>query len=691
MCLRLCCKGLDLTGFVTYLCEMLINKWFLGGKMSNELLFSRLNNECQVRTAAGAKSYRNVRTALNSFKKFGHGLTLDSLYEKEELESLKIKIANAMQAKGKSKATIHSVRSNLSRLSELAKEVAPKNQQPMSFDTKGFKTLSFGEALRKTLEYNYPDKTVTDCSLEIHRLLKDTPFAVSQWTVRTWIHMKSTPSSPMLDKVKAIEELLGVTDGALSSKVSLPPMRKKNPPKRKFQETIELPKHLEDQLRDLARFYTHSEIPAERETLFDDEIGDMILVGGSKWRTRIDPVSNKEYSPTNLTFVRNCTSYFSWLHLNHGIPKEELDLSLLFYDKLFLHYLIHTEKQGGGVHKVTKLIDAVVSGMSHDNRYLTRYHVPSKAISHNSKLIKAQYKKGLPVYDNYVDWVKVRPVILNNLKKTAKDGDAKYEDKLAKGDTKKIGGKSNIGWILKHEKGVRHVVENELWSIVNYLGRPLNSATFNIEHNRVAAWLALELVTPLRIGNTLEIKLIDNRYVDTDTVFESTSWLDAKGNFRVYVPQVLLKNWTNQTNESIDITIPKRSKHFKIIKTYLESRDNLLKKRGVESEYLFGGILGEKTGQPVAIGSLGNSISMMTHQAMLHLFGKDDCANRNITSGINPHAMRHIVAQYLLELHPNDYALAAHALMDSVDTIIKEYGSNNHTQQRTRLEKTLFG
>lgn len=653
--------------------------------MSTELLFQQLERECR------SNGNRNVLTALKSIKKYGVVTDVKALFDDEKLILLKNKISREMKVAGKKESTISSVRSNLVKLVSLARKVAKPDTLPKTLETKTLKELSFGNALKEAFSHAYPQKSVHFCAKEIDKALKYTDYAVKKGTLLDWIYRDITPKHTSLKSVHAIEALLNISDGALSNKVKLVPVKTIHKGTKPQCVLFDFPEKLAEQIDDMMTFYKSGDIPACRPVSLAAGDANMLLQGGSKWKTKKCHKQGIEISQTETGYRNTLKHFFSWLTHEHKVPLESLDLSILFYDKLYPHYLTYLSKNNRGLTQVDDLIKYTLAGMRDGSRYLARYHIPTASIEHDSPLIRAQYPDGLPAYKSYEEWAKVQQTIITNLDFVARDATKKFNRQKSSGTKEQTGGKSNIKWMLSYDKGVVGAVDDVLWPTIEYLG--MNLGGNNLSNNQVAAWLALELVTPLRITNTLELQLIDDKHVDVARLFQPTCWFDIKGDFRVFVPLQLIKNGSEEiltSLDDVDVKIPKGNKYFKLIKQYINSRSAALKQKNIKSEFLFCGV-SDHLGEPMLRKGFGTKIKNVTYQTFIHILGETKCKELGITQGLNPHSLRHIVAQYLLELYIGDYALVAHVLMDSVETIIKEYGSNNHANQRIKYHGVMFG
>lgn len=656
--------------------------------MGVNLLYDQIERECR------ANAGKNVLTALKNIKKYCGVDAVSALLDDDLFEGVISKVQKGMSADGKKGATIQSSISNLRKLSSIARDIAKPEILPTEITEKDLKGLSFSKALLKVFELAYPNKSPNYCAIQLESAFKSTAYAMKKSAILDWVYRDITPKFTAEGKVKAIEAFFKLPENSLVSKITLKPVK----PKKKYEVQKRLSISLQDapklneQLDDMFRFYKYGEVPACRKPCLAAGNADMLLQGGEKWKVRRNHVTGEMESQTEKGYRTTLVHFFSWLHFEHGVMLEQLDLSMLFYDKLYSHYRVFLVKNNFGVTQIDDLIKYTLAGIRGANRYLYRYHVPSEDFKHSSVFLEAQYPNGLPIYSDNEAWERKRATVISNLELVANDAARVFNKGKSEGTFSRTGGRSNILWMESYPTGVTGAVNEVLWRAIDDLSQ-CNSG-YKLAMKQVAAWLALELVTPLRVTNTLELVLLDSEPTSTEYIYQPSVWFDRKGDFRVFVPLIAMKNGKNgelsEQLDDIDVTIPRRSKHFKVINGYAKNRAASLAEKGKESDFFFC-CISDKLGEPQSRKGFGERVKRLTYSSFVHLLGEDKCKKIGVEFGLNPHSLRHIVALSILENHVCDYALVAHVLMDSVETIMREYGRNNHKNQKIRYSQIMFG
>lgn len=660
--------------------------------MSGKYLYMQLERECRQKVEEGNSSYRNVLTALRNIKKFNQAENTLFLLDDENLATLMEDITAALKKAKKKPPSIRSARSNLNKLAELARSIASADNMPTPLGD--IKRLPCGESIKAAFKSRWPDLSLRQAILKVSNASSGLP---TLRQLENWCYNGVQPSSDRRAALTELEVFLGLEDGELRQKAA-PDIKKVREGRKKKKglnttksASFELPDHVLSQWDALVKFYVGGLIPATVPVAQeDDPYRDVKLSGTGTWTEKTNHRTGKKTCNTALNYLDCVRSYFKWLHTQHDVPVDELDLSLLLQDKLIEQFKVYRVECGEGLSRVEHLAALIVKCGKDFSGYLYRYHVPVKRVTHDSLMIKAQYPNGLPVYKSHQEWAVAQPRIIHNISETKREAKTFRKAAVESGDTVQVGGKSNVSWIIGHSQGVVHAVEEDLWRIIKRIELMACWASHvddRVMLQGVAAWLALELVTPLRIENTVSLQYAENPYLKTSKLRQGTFWLDSAGDYRIFYPKGSLKNRRGRNIESVDATVPKGTPNHAVIERYLECRKEGLSYFKKETDDLFFMTQPKYFGSPQNPNSLAGTITNYTYFAAREEFGEVGCKIRDIEFGINPQSMRHIVAQYLLAIYPSDYPLVAHVLMDRVETVMGEYGSNNHVTQRGRMEQ----
>lgn len=689
------------------------------------MMYQQLDREC-VKALAGesgrtGKAYlakthaRNVRSALNLVEQLGG---LDALLDAEETSSLSQRVGQHLIDAGRSNATAQSVRSNVRKLGELARALAADGDCPR--EAPDLSEMGLSEAIRTAFHYRWPTWLLKDCIAEAAREVellarpedypkdrgnrkadlsqKEGRLAYLESRLATWVMYSRRPQHGAFSLIAVLEKALYLQPGQLTHAVSMPrseavegyrqrslakqaQQSEKNEDEEGELEEVEealrsftLPEHVRLQLDRLIKTRLGKRPPPLTMASFPLKKREALDLEARRWTCDGDG-----HCATAQSYTLLVTHYLRWLHLEHGVPRNDLDLSLLLQDELLELYRDHCNDRDV-FHSVAHLMQHTAAMAKPQVGYLSRYHVPTKPFQYESDEIEGlDESEGLLFFDDLGSWRAHEPILhrrIRQLGEVSQEG-AELRD-----------GRRNVRWITEHPDGVEAGVA-ELWKAIDGLAdqaRFANTVGEAYGAAMVAGWLALELRVPLRVKNTAELELIQAPPLHT-TPSRPSFWQDKEGHFRVFVPKAFLKNGRYATGEITHVQAALRAgtRGHAVMADYLKARERLLATRHKSSRHLFCKFATVKTtGEKYLSGQhIGKRVRTQTERAFLRYL---DVERLGIKGGLNPHGMRHLVAQRILAKEPNNYRKAASALMDKTSTIMAVYGSNNHAQYEAELD-----
>lgn len=683
--------------------------------MSKSIYFE-LESELRLQIDAGQKSQRNLLTALNRISSLLGDDALADLLTPSGAESIRDSITERLTAENTPDASIRSIRSNILKLAALAQSRWATPEGVAEFtpavvpdaDQKTFK-----QAVRAAIDAYYKDKPAALAKNGVYSIkaaLADIEKRTSKRLPYAWLADMAMRARPLKqvnaearERAKLLEVFLGLKEGELVSRMPisrtqfLAGKREKKFEHKERYALLELPPQLEQQWADLKAFWCHGDAPLRTPSFADDPALTIRLSDGESWKERkADGVVTTLTALNNHSKLRN---FYGWLHNECGVALEELDLSMLGYEGLLEQYKVFARKRDGGMHPVLHLYRLCSKFYGEPHSYGSRYHAP-KPFKHDSKLIHSVYPNGLPEYRSGAEWAAARLILASNINVAKKELGKHIVRKKVAGEGKNTGGQTNIVWLKEATEGVLEATEKHFMGMLEQLrswsADPLRHGEgYAARYAASAAFYALEFVRPLRISNMLLMKLLDKPCRDVSRLSHESCWVTSSGDFRVYVPKGCLKNDSGKEIEAVDFTVTTDDPLHGLVQGWLTQRAALLAKNGAATDRLFvktsTGYVGRDmfytNDDGVVTSDDSEQFEADSYMALVAYFGEEEAAARGITKGINPHAMRHLVALYNVELTQGDYAYVAHLLMDSVDMILLHYGRNNHAQQQAKSQR----
>jgi len=241
-------------------------------------------------------------------------------------------------------------------------------------------------------------------------------------------------------------------------------------------------------------------------------------------------------------------------------------------------------------------------------------------------------------------------------------------------------GRRNIGWLLDRPEASLEQSVDDLRTLVDDLaaraGRSEGAQALALL--QVAVWLTLSLETPLRVSNWCAVQWRTKAPAGAEKA--PCLWWDGHAQaYQLRVPRSWLKNRRGREIETIAAQY-RHPQAVDLLNRLAALRDEL----GWCQGYLFVQTRdsgSRSAGEPYTRTGLGNAIQTWTGR-----LARQRWPERDVGDGINPHALRHFLATYVLE-KTGDFRLAATALMDSVAVVMNVYGKNDHAANQRRLSE----
>lgn len=247
-----------------------------------------------------------------------------------------------------------------------------------------------------------------------------------------------------------------------------------------------------------------------------------------------------------------------------------------------------------------------------------------------------------------------------NREKTSFTKDAQVQKQEREDESGLPSGKTGAPWFFE-----QNTTAAEGWKILIKLIEQLkhNYIRSGGKHSgfyflRVAVWISMAAEVPLRVKSSQRILLgnaddvAENRKHKMGTLYrENDQW-------HLFLPKVVLKNRDSNHTEDIKYS-------------YSKSQTEWIDKLADQTNH----------GDLFFPGNMGNLVMKKTKLALKQLFPEKNYP------GMNPHAMRHIVATYRLNVLNDDPKLVATLLMDRLKTVMDTYYSSDHESNLKAAQK----
>jgi len=510
--------------------------------------------------------------------------------------------------------------------------------------------MSFAEAFFALGQRKYG--RITKC--ELARIISNNHEKFSFTTTYDWLREIRIPTyTRSIDIIK--NELDGImgANGELGAKVLYP--YDIQGLKRRTKNTFV--KQTAAFIEDVDNFiaYKVDNILPNIEKPFEKQITDLRLKrelfsdppNGRTWTKSSDGVFRSEQAKRNQ-FAYFFNSLVDW----DNRELENISLADLLNEEALL---IMTEKAKTGEASIFTALEVLSMAKTEceKNSYLSLYY------------------PDVDKYLTYEKWVEHLDILSGEIKK--------YINELEKiaPDSE---GKKNVAFILSRDNETQVAMINDILDKILFLAcsyPPTTSQSLQ-NHATLAMYHIGVFGCPLRCENFSSLKwlgdiLEENEYKITNSK-NIASIYKINGSYKLFVPKGLLKNRYNKNVEDIAICIDYAKSS--IVK-YLEIRSIFLSHSNINSEFF---LINSSDGNQLKRSYITNNFTKHTLRAIRNLYPE-----MGHIHGINPHAMRHLCASLYLAMNPKDYTGLATLLMDSLETVLREYAKNDHTGNSDKI------
>lgn len=201
---------------------------------------------------------------------------------------------------------------------------------------------------------------------------------------------------------------------------------------------------------------------------------------------------------------------------------------------------------------------------------------------------------------------------------------------------------------------------------------------FRLIRKRSIIFLRMALYRPLRVSNFCKLKIIDEKELQNNSgsviFFNSSLKL-----WQIKIPKKAFKNRQSKSCRPLDCTLSETlSSH---ISSYVEERKRYLLHLNKTSDYFLIDAKGNKTAE----NTMATSLKTHTLEAVIVYYESKGIEFSNYVAGINPHAIRHLVASIYLYTFNGDVLGAAVLLNDNVQTVIDTYIQFDDNSHQARI------
>ncbi|MDW7551344.1 hypothetical protein J8Z24_21290 (plasmid) [Pseudoalteromonas sp. SCSIO 43201] len=576
------------------------------------------------------------------------------------LASLKARLSAHLQAHAFTKNSITTYRSRLTQLATTYKQ----HINPHVLDEQA----NTGQRLMHYAAKYWPKKNKG----QLHTLINEYS-GIPIGTIKRWTSHDAQPRAQHVVALAKLETLFGLDMGTLTQCARINKQRslskhiKPKVPLPKQQPEIDtLPAHLQLQINALLDFKNKLVAPPLSQASFAMRKREALpLQGAGRWTTTPDGINSSAEN-----FCAQVLRFFRWVVTSHDIEVQQLDLSMLTCVELLEGYT-HACFRSEVYNTLLAFLTPLYGLCEANSGYLTRYHAP--------KCTWILYDgHSTEQFDGLDDWLSQSIYLHRQIGTWIRDTKHKINERR---HDKQSSGSRNIHWLLDRPDADLSQSMAELQLMIEAMvefADKITEPARQLLPLQVAVWLSLSIKTPLRISNWCAMQWLDAPFAaqaKTPVLYK-----DA-GTYYLKVPRNWLKNRRSLEVTMIEAKIEdpftiKLLNRLAAIRTqlawptmsdavFIQTRDSKTRDRGA----------------PYTRKALAKVIQQWTAKTAKALWPE-----RFIENGINPHALRHFMATFVLD-KTGDYGMAATKLMDSVAVVIKVYGKNDHETNTIKLKQ----
>lgn len=518
--------------------------------------------------------------------------------------------------------------------------------------------LTFSETIKAILEIKYPNlssifKRASALSKEMH---DEYGLYMGPSGISAWIRGANLPKwDNSLDWISKLDDHLKL-DGALTAKITIRSISKYKNPNGPKQLSTGRP-NLSDRFNSEIEIYEKWKIDAIEPTFKNTLVRKM----SPRDRRGLVPLrtpwsrDKKGLCASSKGFLNIIYFYCNYLIREHNLNEADISLQHLFNFDLLEGLYSYIVRRGTGY----------TLGIS------TFRWIASECKENSFAAMFLEPDENLEIQD-FFRWKEE----LAHLKRLCFINDKKLQEIKPE-----VQGDRNVAWIL--DSNDPELIVREISAELYRLGQifaPENPLSMSSRQYSLEFDLMREL--PIRKKNLISLVWYGNKtHIQIKEIIKDEGcgiYFNSEDDvYEIYISKKHLKN--RKASNVSDIRYNLENIQHKVA-NFVQARSRFLNHWGVESEYFFfvtrrtNRKKGEEKGGETNI-FFGKQLppenslfSYHTRRVFHHLY-----PDLEITHGINPHGMRHLMASIFLKNNPDNYGALATLLMDELSTVIKTY------------------
>lgn len=495
----------------------------------------------------------------------------------------------------------------------------------------------------------------SDAAGIIFALARRNSIHIGCFTITNWINGKK----PRVTKTTI--ELIELLDDKFNLKGKLKRKLDKktitNQSSRNSHPRVELNDKINQQIDDYIKYRTKGTLP-ERDHVFKDNHKDIKKLhqnppGIKGWS--LDMNNDTETGNKFRTLIQGFINFIHYYSNKHSIDVD-FDISLIFDITWVNRYKMDCINRD--IYKTPIMFFTAIKKEAVWNSYLSRYHAHIHELSEWHEEIDE-------IHENAV----LNIIELKSIKKLDLDG------------------KRNIEFILNDENPDQLI--NKIQDEFDYLIKTNTRGSLHswtMQRSAFIFKISTNGMCPLRIKNFVNLKWIgESNKFEVKRNKVSCLYFDVNtDSYSIFVPKKDLKNRKGKHSNDIHRKLKKKMNDY--IDNMLDIRDLFLKtKNGRIAENKFG------SDSLLLLNPYNKDPRLSAHSLKVIQRIRPEL---NITTGINPHALRHLVATRYLKHKPEKYSALATLLNDKLETVINVYARRDdegNSEELVELGDEIYG
>ncbi len=404
-------------------------------------------------------------------------------------------------------------------------------------------------------------------------------------------------------------------------------------------------KKLKQQIDNYIEYRLNGTLPkgATKWSLYTSNVDHLRVVRKWKKGTTSDERSRKEYN-----------IYFGYLETSNKASKKDMDISMLLNWNYLESFYEHRLSDKFGDYVTMRFLSEVKS-LAYTDSYMWCYHPMLKPVFIKGKEFKVNDWDSVTYYSEFL--IKNTSHLIQKLRDNLKEKKNNNSHSIQSG-------RKNAPWFFS-----KNTTYKEGWrlldNLINLLEKKFDLADEKIKTKKnvlskltIATWLSMEKEVPLRVSNSNEIIVLDEKpnHKMLERLYENRTPCVFKNGklWELYCPKSALKN--SKSSKITDIEdVLYTTKTSALITKLVNTKNNN----------------GNKLFSVKWIDHLLNDTSV---RALKEMFPNEEYPP------MNPHVMRHIVATYYINVKEYSINMVAALLMDDPNTVMNVYTENSYTK-----------